>query len=309
MKGKVKDLIKEIYLSANGFGLFRWIPDKVLIPVLYRAATGTRLNLKNPVTFNEKIQWMKLYDHNPLYQIVVDKYAVRRYVADTLEGGEAYLVPLLGKWDSPGDIEWDSLPEQFVLKCNHDSGSVVICTDKNSFDRKRAEKKLWSHFRQNYYYVSREWAYKEVKRCVICEKYLVDDEVRELRDYKFLCFGGAVKMIQVDFGRHTVHTENLYTPDWELLDFTIKYPNNPAVIRKPDNLDNMLTVATELSQGFPQVRVDLYSVNGKIYFGEMTLYFGGGISKFSQEKYAVQMGNWIDLEQISRSDDSIHMKR
>lgn len=291
---KIKEAIKKGYLSANGQRLFRWVPDKWLIFALYTAATGKLPHLHHPLTFNEKIQWMKLYDHNPLYTMIADKYAVRQYVKEKV--GEKYLVPLLGKWDSPLEIDFRGLPQQFVLKCNHDSGGVVICDDRDRFDREAAIKKLQYHYRHNQYYVSREWAYKDIRKCVTGEKYLMDQKVKELRDYKFFCFGGVPQIIQVDFGRQHIHKRNLYTPDWQFLDFTIKCPNDrKAAIEKPENLDEMLKVAAKLSRGFLQVRVDLYSVNGETYFGEMTLYHGGGIEPFSSQEYAVKMGNWIDL--------------
>jgi len=220
---------------------------------------------------------------------------VRSYVAEKV--GEQYLIPLLGKWDKVEQIDFANLPDQFVLKCNHDSGGIVICTDKEKIDIRVIRRKLKYHFKQNQYYVSREWAYKDIKKCIICEKYMIDDEINELIDYKFFCFAGIPQIIQVDFDRYNNHKRNLYTVDWEFLDFSIKCPSDSkADIQKPENLEEMLKVARALSYGLPQVRVDLYSVNGKTYFGELTLYHGGGIENFSSEEYAVRMGSWIDLK-------------
>lgn len=287
-------LMKKCYKKMCYAGFFDSLPDHIFVPFFYRMCTGKKLNLAMPVTFNEKIQWIKLYDRNPLYTQFADKYRVRFYVGE--KTGSGILIPLLGKWDDISEIDFDSLPNQFVLKCNHDSGGVVICTDKSAFDVKAAKKKLKRHLAQNYFYMSREWAYKDIKPCIICEKYIIDEENHDLRDYKFFCFNGTPKLIQVDFNRFIDHKRNIYTINWELLDLTIKCPNDPGVIiEKPQNLDEMIEIAGKLSTGIPEVRVDLYSVNGKTYFSELTLYHGGGIEKFSSQKFAKEMGSWIDL--------------
>ena len=292
-------VIKWIYLKIEKFELLNFLPDELFVRLLYRVAMGKKLDLKHPRSFNEKIQWIKLYDHNPLYTVVADKYAVREYVKDKV--GEEYLIPLLGKWDSVDDIAFDELPDSFVLKCNHDSGGVVICGDRKDLDVEAAKKKLRSHLKRNHYSLSREWGYKEIRRCIIGEKYLIDDETKELRDYKFFCFNGKPAMIQVDFDRFVDHKRNLYTPDWELLDLTIKCPNDPSAdIRRPVNLDEMLAISEKLSAGFPEMRVDLYSVNGKTYFGELTVYHGGGIEKFTPESYGLKLGDMIDLSLVYR---------
>ena len=284
-------------------GFFNRLPDYIFIPFIYRMSTGKRLDLKEPVTFNEKIQWLKLYDHNPLYMQLSDKYRVRSYVEEKI--GNGFLIPLLGKWNSVSEIDFDNLPNQFVLKCNHDSGGIVICTDKRIFDIKKAKEKLNHHLAQNYYYMSREWAYKDIKPCIICEKYLFDEKTHDLRDYKFFCFNGMPKLIQVDFNRFIDHKRNIYSLDWELQDLTIKCPNDPKVIiEKPPNLDEMIEIAKKLSAGIPEVRVDLYSVNGKTYFSEMTLYHGSGIEKFSSQELAEKMGSWIDLS-LAYKEESV----
>jgi hypothetical protein len=281
-------------MNIYHIGLLNIIPDRFFVQFIYRMSTGKKLNLENPTTFNEKIQWIKLYDHNSLYTVIADKYMVRKYVQDKV-GGQ-YLIPLVGRWEKVEDIDFDVLPKQFVLKCNHDSGGIVICPDKDRLDIKDAKDKLNSHLKYNYFYLNREWAYKNIKPCVIAEKYLIDDETQELRDYKFFCFNGIPKFIQVDFNRFVEHKRNLYSLDWKLLDLTIKCPNDPcAELKKPENLNEMIDVARKLSVGFPEVRVDLYSVNGKTYFGELTLYHGGGIEKFSSDKFAEEMGSWVEL--------------
>ncbi|MBS6642766.1 MAG: glycosyl transferase [Clostridiaceae bacterium] len=290
----IKGIIKPFYLKLYHSGIFNNIPDRVFVPFQYWMATGKKLKLNNASTFNEKIQWMKLFDRNPIYPIVVDKYKVRDYVSERI--GSDYLIPLLGKWDSLDAININSLPEQFVLKCNHDSGGISICQDKCRFDWNKEKKKLAIHMRQNHYYLSREWAYKDVKPCIIAEKYMVDMKTGELRDYKFFCFNGKPRYVQVDFNRFVNHKRNIYDLNWNLIDLAIKCPNDPnKSIEKPENFNIMLEVAKKLSVGFPQVRVDLYSVNENVYFGELTLYHGNGFEKFTPEKYGEEFGSYIDL--------------
>lgn len=293
--------LRTVYLKLYKKGMLNFLPDTVFVPFIYRMSTGKKLNLSNPVTFNEKVQWLKLNDHNPLYVQLVDKYAVREYIAKKI--GNQFLIPLIGKWSKVEDIDFDKLPNEFVLKCNHDSGGIVICKDKKTLDINSAKKKLEDHLKRNHYYMSREWAYKNVIPCIICEKYMVDNKTQDLRDYKFFCFNGEPKFIQVDFNRFAGHKRNLYTLDWKLIDITIKCPNDPnANIEKPANLNEMIEVAKELSKGLPEVRIDLYSVNDKTYFGELTLYHGGGIEKFSSDEFAQEMGSWIDLSLAYKGD-------
>lgn len=290
----IKGFAKAVYLKTVSSGIFNVLPDKVIIPIIYKFSTGKKLNLSEPRSFNEKLQWIKLYDHNPMYTLFSDKYAVRKYVADKIS--EKYLIPLLGHWENVDEIDFRDLPKQFVLKCNHDSGGVIICRDKKSFNIDDAKKKLRKHFARNYYYLSREWAYKDIKKCIICEKYMIDEESGDLRDYKFFCFNGVPKLIQVDFDRFTDHKRNLYSTNWELLDLTIKCPNDPnRIIPKPEKLEEMLELASELSRGYPQLRVDFYFVNGNVYFGELTVYHGGGIEKFTPESFGDDLGDQVDL--------------
>lgn len=191
---------------------------------------------------------------------------------------------------------FDSLPDEFVLKTTHDSGGVIICKNKVELDIKKARKFINASMRVNYYYIGREWPYKNVPHRIIAEKYLVDESGVELKDYKFFCFDGVPKLIQVDFGRFTVHKRNLYTPDWEYVEASIKYPNDPSVqIPRPARLDRMLEIASTLSQGIPQVRVDLYSIGEQIYFGELTMTHGGGMEKFTPKSLEMQIGDWINF--------------
>ncbi len=274
--------------------LVRFLPDETCIKWRYTSKTGQQLNIEKPKTFNEKLQWLKLHDHRPEYSQYVDKYAVREFITNTI--GSEYLIPLIGVYEDVDSIPFERLPNAFVLKCTHDSGSVFICKDKSTFDIVATKKALQKALRKNLFWKTREWPYKHVKPRIICEEYMEDESGYELKDYKIFCFNGTPKFIQVDFNRFSNHTRNMYDLDWNLLPFTIKYPNNPnTVITKPPQLDKMLQIAAMLSQGIPHLRVDLYSINGRIYFGEMTLYHGSGNEVFSPDTYDLLLGSWITL--------------
>lgn len=226
--------------------------------------------------------------------MMVDKYAVKQYVAQRI--GTRYIIPTLGIWDRVEDVDFQGLGERFVLKCTHDSGSAVLCDDRASFDWITAEKHLRECMRRNYYWQSREWPYRNVKPRIIAEPYLVDESGVELKDYKFFCFHGEPKLIQVDYDRFHDHKRNLYTTDWEYIPAMIQYPTDPAhEIPRPAALDEMLRIAANLSQGIPHVRVDLYQCDGQVYFGELTFHHGGGMEHFDPESLACQMGDWIVL--------------
>lgn len=277
------------------------IPDKLYIQMMYQVKLGKKCNLKNPQSFDEKLNYLKLYDRRPEYSMMADKYGVREYIASKI--GEEYLIPLIAKWDSPDDININELPEQFVLKCNHDSASVTICKDKSGkenggkpFDIETAKDKLRESMKKNYFYPSREWPYRDIKPCVIAEQYMVDESGTELKDYKIYCADGEPYLIQVDFGRFTKHERNLYDTSWNYIDKQIEYPKNPEhQIKRPLNLDKMLELAAVLSKGIPSVRIDFYDINSKIYFGEITFYQEGGFAKFEPEEYAYELGSKIKL--------------
>jgi hypothetical protein len=270
------------------------MPDARYLEIEFRLRTGHRLNLKNPQTFSEKIQWLKLYDRRDAYTRMVDKYAVRSYITEKI-GGE-FLFPLLGVWDKFDGIDFESLPEQFVLKCNHDSGGLVICTDKSRFDTCAAKKLFTRHLKINYYYGGKQWAYKNIVPKIIAEKYMTDESGTELKDYKFFCFNGEPKIIQVDFNRYTGHKRNFYTPEWDYAPVTLLYKTYPNIqIPKPPCLGVMHEIAKTLSAGIPFVRVDLYAINGKVYFGELTFYPGSGYEKFLTPEWDGIFGDWLAL--------------
>lgn len=272
----------------------KYISDKTYLKLLYETRIGKKLNLKNPITFDEKLQWLKLYDRKDEYTVWADKYEVRNYVAEKL--GEQYLIPLLGVWNSADELKLDDLPEQFVLKCTHDSASVCICTNKKNFDWNAAMGKLQKSLNQNYYWHSREWPYKNITPRIIAEAYMTDESGTELKDYKIYTFGGEPYLIQVDFDRFHNHRRNLYTTEWEYIDETIEYSKDPNVkIAKPEHLEEMLECSRKLAVGTISLRTDFYSINGKIYFGEITFYQEAGFAHFEHEEFAKKLGDQIKL--------------
>lgn len=293
MKKEKLSIKLRIYRKVCAVGM-RVLPDKLYLTLLYQVKTGKKMNWKNPQIFNEKLNWLKLYDRRSEYIKMADKYEVRDYIREKL--GEEYLIPLLGVWDSVEDIDFSSLPKQFVLKCTHDSASVVICKDKETFDQEAAKRKLDKALKTNYFYPSREWPYKNIVPRIIAEQYMVDESEIELKDYKIYNFSGVPELIQVDFGRFTKHERNLYTTKWEYIDEQIEYPTDRnRLISKPENLEEMLSCARKLAEGIPSVRTDFYSINGKVYFGEITFYQEAGFGRFESEEYERKLGNLIKL--------------
>lgn len=271
----------------------KMIPDSIYLKVLYYKRTGTKLNLEFPQTFNEKLQWLKLYDRRPEYTIMVDKYAVKDYVAKII--GQNYIIPSLGVWDNFDDINFKILPEQFVLKCTHDSGGLVICKDKKKLDIKATKKIIEKCLKRNYYWPGREWPYKNVKPRIIIEKYI--ENKAELRDYKFFCFNGKVKCFKIDFNRFVNHRANYFNRDKKLMKFgeVVCPPDYTYNLQIPLNIENMIKIAEILAKDFPFLRVDLYNVNGHIYFGEMTLYPASGFGLFIPKKWDSILGGWLQL--------------
>lgn len=272
----------------------RYIPDKIWLQIKFICRMGKFPDLNNPKTFNEKIQWLKLHNRKPEFSSMVDKYEVKKIIAERM--GEEYLIPTLGVWDKFEEIDFDKLPDQFVLKCTHDSGGLIICKDKSQLDLDKAKQKINRCLKSNYYWHGREWPYKNVKPRIIAEQYMVDESGVELKDYKIFNFGGQPKLIQVDFNRFIKHTKNIYDTEWNYLDVAINYPTDPNVsIKKPDCLDEMLEMAKVLSAGLPFLRTDFYVINGKIYFGELTFSPGSGFMKVTPESFDKEMGSWIPL--------------
>ena len=273
------------------------VPEAWYLKRQFRKKVGYPLNLYNPQTFNEKLQWLKLHDRNPLYTKMVDKYEAKKYVADII--GEEYIIPTLGVWDNFDEIDFDKLPNQFVLKCTHDSGSIAICKDKAAFDKKAARKKLERGLRYNYYYAGGfEWPYKNVKPRIIAEKYMVDESHKDLTDYKFMCFNGNVQCSFTCTGRNMdngLHV-TFYDRAWQKLPFARHYPVEGSAMPQPVNYGKMVELAEKLSAPLKFARIDFYEINGKIYFGEITFFPGNGMEEFSPEEWDYKIGSWIQLQ-------------
>ena len=272
----------------------RLFPDGLFLKLLFPLRTGYKLNLKAPQTFNEKLQWLKLYDRNPEYSKMVDKVEAKKYVADII--GDDHIIPTLAVYDKVEDIDFDTLPDRFVLKCTHDSGGIVICKDKATLDKQAAIEKLRRGLEQNYFYQNREWPYKNVKPRIIAEVYM--DGGEELLDYKFMCYNGVCKNLFVCTGRakHDLRVD-FFDTKWQHLPFYRKYPNADYEIPKPENLDEMILCANDIASKVrcPFVRIDLYSINGKIYFGEITFFPGSGMEFFEPIEWDYTLGSYINL--------------
>lgn len=282
-------------INSDRIGYYKWSDEK-FIKRKFKAVMGKPLDLDSPQTFNEKLQWLKLYDRDSKYTVMVDKYLARDYVAKTI--GEEYLIPLVGVWDDPDDIDFDALPNRFVFKCNHNSGTgMYICKDKSRMDVNRVKSDLRKGMKQDYYIYGREWPYKDVPRKIIAEKYMEDEETGDLRDYKFFCFNGEVKCFKVDFDRFSCHRANYYDVSGNLLHFgeIVCPPDYERDIKIPASLSRMISLAEKLSCGQPFLRVDFYDVNGKIYFGEMTFFPASGFGEFAPNSWDNVLGSWITL--------------
>ena len=272
------------------------IPDAMYLRIKYYCRMGKKLNLKNPQTFNEKLQWLKLYGRRLIDTTLSDKYAVKEYIAKTI--GNQYVIPLLGVWDKFEDIDFDKLPNQFVLKCTHDSGGVVICKNKDTFNVESAKKIIKRGMSHNFYVFSREKAYRDIPRRIIAEEYREDTKTGELRDYKFFCFDGVPKALFIASDRQMKGEEtkfDFFDMEYNHLPFTNGHPNAKVLPEKPVCFDEMKTLAAKLSKGIPHVRVDFYEVDGQVYFGEMTYSHWGGMTPFEPEEWDYIMGSWINL--------------
>lgn len=287
------EFIGGVVVKLNSF----FTNDERYLKIIFRCFMKQKLDLEHPHTFSEKLQWLKLYNRKPEYTTMVDKYAVKKYVSEQI--GEQYVIPTLGVWERVEDIDWECLPHQFVLKTTHAGGGngVVICRDKTTFNREKAIAKLGQSMKKNPYCALREWPYKDVKPRIIAEQYLVDESGVELKDYKFFCFNGEVRLFKVDFNRQNEHRANYYDTDWNLLPLgEVSYPPNTSkVLQRPDNFESMLILASKLSQNIPFVRVDFYNVRGKVYFGEITFFPTSGMAPFNSKDWDYMLGSWIEL--------------
>ena len=292
----IKKLPNYLAVSCTNF-LAPVLPDAVFLRLIFRLNMGKRLNLKHPQTFSEKLQWLKLYDRRPEYTVMVDKYAVKDYVASLV--GEKYIIPTLGVWDIPEDIEWDKLPNKFVLKCTHDSGGVIICQDKSTLDKDAAIKTLKKALLNNYYIYTREWPYKNVPRRIIAEKYISPMEGKnDLPDYKFFCFDGVVKALFVATERQNPDEDvkfDFFDADFNPLPFRQGHDHAKEMPQKPRNFEIMKEAAAKLSKGIPHVRVDFYEIGDTVLFGELTLYHFSGTVPFEPAEWDKRFGDMLTL--------------
>lgn len=275
------------------------LPDSLYLRLMFYFQTGKKLHLEHPKTFSEKMQWLKLNNRKPEYSMLVDKYAVKEYVAQKI--GNQYIIPTLGIWNSPEEIAWDKLPDQFVLKTTNGGGSkgVIICKDKNSFNRELAIKSLKSATHRDIYRLWREWPYKNVKTRIIAEKYLEEENgaTGGLADYKFFCFGGDPKYCQVISDRGRSMAIDFFDENWNHQPFhePRRYPFAAELPKKPACHDEMRALAAVLSEGFPFIRVDFYELNGTVYFGELTFFPTSGYGGFDPAEWDGTFGKLIDL--------------
>lgn len=270
--------------------------QKFLVKTVYWCNMNKRLNLDKPITYNEKLNWLKIYNHKAIYTTMVDKYAVKEYVANIV--GSEYIIPTLGVWSRFEDIDFSKLPDSFVLKTTHDGGSlgVVVCKNKATFDKDKARQMLNASLHTNVY--QGEWPYKDVPRRIIAEQYMHDTATDELRDYKFFCFDGEVKalFIATDRGREDTEVKfDFYDENFCHLPFKQGHPHQIKPIEKPYNFELMKKLAAQISKGEKHMRVDLYEINGRVYFGEITFFHFGGIVPFEPEEWDYKFGEWLSI--------------
>lgn len=293
---KVAENPAKLFVYFSALRISRIVPDSLYLKLLFRGHMRQKLDLEHPMTYNQKLQWLKLYYRPKILTTLVDKYAVRSFISEKI--GEQYLIPLVGVWDSVAEIDFNTLPNQFVLKPTQTSGDVIVCIDKNSLDFKSVKQKLNKWLKREYFWLHREWPYKNVPPRIIAEKYMVDESGYELKDYKFFCFDGEVKAMFVAKDRNVPGEEtkfDFYDEDFNLLPIKNGHENSENPISKPESYEKMLAIARVLSKGFPHVRVDLYDINGQIYFGEMTFYHWSGFVPFEPEEWDSIWGSYIKL--------------
>lgn len=299
--GNSMNFFESAFVSLNGRGYLRFIPDELCLRILYRIHFHKKLDLNNPKTYNEKLQWLKLHDRKPFYKEMVDKYEAKKYIANKI--GEQYIIPTLGVWDRFEDIDFSSLPDQFVLKCTHDSGGLVICKNKKTLNIEEARRKIQSSLNHNYFWAGREWPYKYIKPRIIAEKYMEDfsshkldaNEETWLTDYKFFCFDGKpVIMYRSQDKSQNAHTD-FFDMDYNHLPIRMKDPNSDVPPEKPETFEKMKELATILCEGHPHIRVDFYNSNNEIYVGELTFYHCSGFADVHPYEWNLKLGSLIPI--------------
>ena len=298
IKNKIIKYIKTpklfiVYIASKG--MLKWLSDEQYIKLIYWANFGKKLNMQNPITFNEKLQWLKINNRKDEYTAMVDKFLVKKYVSEKI--GEEYIIPTLGVWNKFEDIDFDKLPNKFVLKSTHDSGGVVICKDKNELNIVKTKKIIESSLRREYFWWGREWPYKQVEPRIIAEEYISTDS-DELKDYKIHCFNGVPKIILVCSNRYSNEglREDFFDIEWNHLSLKRpKYPNADIIPEHPKNLNLMLELATIISKGISFSRIDFYEVSGQVLFGEITFFPASGFEMFNSSEWDEKLGSWINL--------------
>lgn len=283
-------------LNSTKTHIYDRLSDDIFLKRKYKIFLHKELNLDKPKAYTEKLQWLKLYDRRPEYVTMVDKCAAKNYVASKI--GDEYIIPTIGIWDNPDDIDFNSLPDKFVLKCNHNSGlGMYICRDKSKMDISKVKKKLKKGLCQNYYLTGREWPYKNVKPRIIAEAYIEDSKHKDLKDYKFFTFGGIPKVLYIAQGRGKSDevVADFFDMNFNHLPFTIDHDMAEMPPEKPKCFEEMKRLASVLSEGTPQLRVDFYEVDGKVYFGEMTFFHCSGFEGFHPPKWDNIFGEWLIL--------------
>lgn len=301
MKSKKLFIFKMFFKLFGNSVLKKLIPSFLWLKVEYFINLNRNLNIINPKTYNEKLQWLKLYDRKPIYTQLVDKFEVRKYIKNII--GENYLIPLIGVWNEFDEINFEKLPNQFVLKPTHTSGNVFICKDKTSINLVNLKREINGWLKRNYFWEHREWPYKNVKPRIICEILLEQKDGDELRDYRFFCFNGEPKFITVDFSitDKKKTRRNIYDLDWNLLDVEISYPKEKKiVVVKPNKLEEMISLSRRLSANIPHSRIDFYYIENKVIFGEITFYHQSGMGKIYPTEFDLIMGSWIQLPEKYR---------
>lgn len=292
---KRRTVIDKVILKLKYLHLLDWMPDKQYLQLMYWTIMHKKLNLKNPKGFNEKLQWLKINDRKPEYTAMVDKYSAKKYVAEII--GEQYIIPTLGIWEHFDNINFTELPEQFVMKCTHDSGGVIVCKDKNKLNKVIAKEIIEKSLKSNYYWSGREWPYKNVPPRIIVEKYMSNSQETSLKDYKFYCFNGIMKFVMINSDRNTDEPTkaDYFDKNFKWLDFTWGYDHAKKHPQKPENFEKMVSLAEKLAKGFPHIRVDLYECDGQIYFGELTFYDGSGFDAIEPIEWDYKIGKMLKL--------------
>ncbi len=292
---------REALICLMNKNFFFFLQDKLYLKWKYKLLIGKKLDLKNPKLLSEKLQWLKLYNRNPEYTEMVDKYEVRNYIENKI--GKQYLIPLVGVYDKFDDIDVDKLPNKFVIKCTHDSGGLVICKDKSTLNMKAAKRKINKFMKRNYYKVHREWPYKNVKPRIVIEKYIENKDKSDLLEYNIFCFNGIPKLVSVCYGDKEKNRFNdFYDSDFNKLDLKCIYNVSNVILEKPKQFNKMKEIASILSKNIPHLRVDFYLCNNKIYLGELTFFHFAGFTKFEPKNYEITLGDYLKLDEVNTNE-------